>query len=297
MAGASAGSAASMVSQAGKRPTAFEADHEPDNLGARIASALVLGPAAVASAVAGGPWIAGAAGAAVVAMSYEWARMSEPKQHIPAFTFCLAGALGAVMLASRDLAVWGMLWLVLVGAASALRRRSLIGAAETVGGVAYIGLPCIAFLWLRGHSGWGLQAILVLFGIIWSADSAAYFGGRFLGGPRLAPNISPQKTWAGLLAGCVAGGTSGAVCARIFDGQVWLWLVTGVALAAIGLGGDLFESAIKRRFGVKDASRLIPGHGGVLDRIDGLMAAVSVMALGVGVFPGLIQSLFYARGP
>lgn len=285
-----------MVSQADRRPAALDHESEPDNLGVRVASALVLGPAAIAAAVAGGPWIAGAAGAAVVAMSYEWARMSEPQRLPTAFGFALAGALGAVMLSSRGLTGWALLWLCLAAAASACRRRTWLGVLETAGGVLYIGLPPIAFLWLRGHAEWGLQGVLVLFGIIWSADSFAYFGGRFIGGPKLMPSISPQKTWVGLLAGCIAGGTAGAVCASLFDGPLWLWLVIGVALAAVGLGGDLFESAVKRRFGVKDASRLIPGHGGVLDRIDGLMAAVCALALWDRLFPTLVEELFQSRG-
>jgi len=280
-----------MVSQADRSAPALEQESEPDDLGARIASALVLGPLAVAAAVAGGPWIAGAAGAAVVAMSYEWARMSEPQRLSVAFALALAGALGAVMLASRGAALWAVAWLGLAAAASALRRRSLIGALETGGGVLYVGLPCIAFLWLRSNADWGLAGVLCMFAIIWSADSAAYFGGRFIGGPKLAPQISPQKTWIGLGAGCLAGGIVGAICARVFDAPLTLWLAVGVVLAAVGLGGDLFESALKRRFGVKDASRLIPGHGGVLDRIDGLMAAVCAVALADLAFPRLSQVL------
>lgn len=265
---------------------------EFDDLGARILSALVLAPGAIAASIAGGPWIAGAAGAAVVAMAYEWARMSEPRSQPPAFALGLVGALGAVMLASRGLPGWALGWLVCWAALSAARRRSLTGAAETAFGVLYIGAPAVAFLWLRSRPGWGLDGVLALFAVIWSADSAAYFGGRVLGGPKLMPRTSPQKTWSGLVAGCAAGAGAGVLCASLFDGPVFLWLVVGASVAALGLGGDLFESALKRRFGVKDASRLIPGHGGVLDRIDGLMAAVTAFALAAHLAPGLHLELF-----
>lgn len=273
------------------------AQAETDDIGARIASALVLGPAAVAAAVAGGPWIAGAAGAAVVAMTYEWARMSEPRALATAFAFALTGALGAVMLASRGLPGWAVIWLGLVAMASAARRKGWRGALETGGGVLYVGVPCIALLWLRGDEAWGLRGVLALFAVIWSADTFAYFGGRFLGGPKLMPEISPHKTWAGLLAGSAAGGAAGALCASWFDAPLLLWLGVGMVLAAIGLGGDLFESALKRRFGVKDASRLIPGHGGVLDRVDGLMAAVSALALLEIFAPAAAGNLFPSGGP
>lgn len=265
-----------------------------EDLGARIASALVLGPAAAASAVTGGPWIAGAAGAAAVAMSYEWGRMSEPKSVGPAFAFSLIGVLGAIMLASRGRPEWALAWLVLIGALSALRRPHWTGRAETSLGVLYLGAPCVALLWVRAHPGHGLEATLALFGIIWAADSAAYFGGRLFGGPKLLPQISPNKTWSGLALGVSAGGGVAAVCASVFDGPVGLWLGVGVALALIGLGGDVLESLLKRRFGVKDASRLIPGHGGVLDRIDGLMAASVAAAVGFHLAPRAVSALFGA---
>jgi phosphatidate cytidylyltransferase len=284
--------AAWLVSPGADLSAARASGPEFDDLGARILSALVLGSAAIAAALAGGPWIAGAAGAAVVAMAYEWARMSEPRALSAAFAMTLAGALGGVMLASRGLPGWALGWLAAWALLSAARRRSWVGAIESAFGVLYIGAPAVAFLWLRGQPGWGLEGALTLFGVIWSADSAAYFGGRILGGPKLMPRTSPQKTWSGLAAGTAAGAAAGAICANLFDGPMFLWLGVGACLAALGLGGDLFESALKRRFGVKDASRLIPGHGGVLDRIDGLMAAVTVFSLAAHLAPSLRLELF-----
>lgn len=256
-----------------------------EDLGARVGSALVLAPAALIASIAGGAWAAGAAGAAATAMSYEWARMSAPDAMRLPLALTLLGALGAIMLTSWHLPLWAMAWLGLWAMIAGLRARFWVRALEAAGGVVYVGLPCIAFLWLRADGAWGWRAIASLLVIIWSADSAAYFSGRVFGGPKLLPSASPHKTWAGAAAAVLAGAAAGAACAQLFDAAIWLWLGGGAGLAAIGLGGDLFESALKRRFGVKDASRLIPGHGGVLDRVDGLMAAVCVMALGCALFP------------
>lgn len=262
-----------------------------EDLGPRLVSALVLIPAAIGACLAGGPWLAGAAGAAVVAMSYEYARMSEPAAIMPAFVFCLIAALGGVMAQSWGATEIAFGWLVLFAVASACRRRNAIGAVETAGGALYVGAPCILFLYLRALPIGGLQAVLGLFIVIWSADVAAYFAGRLIGGPKLLPRLSPGKTWAGTIAGVVAGVAGGAGCARLFHAPLATWIAVGGALALVGLGGDLFESFLKRRFGVKDASRLIPGHGGVLDRLDAMMAATTAAAFVAALAPSFIATL------
>jgi phosphatidate cytidylyltransferase len=119
--------------------------------------------------------------------------------------------------------------------------------------------------------------------IVWSADTLAYFAGRVIGGPKLAPSISPNKTWAGL-AGAMAGAAiASAVCAAAFGLPAVIWLaLLGAALAVVEQGGDLFKSAWKRHFGVKDSGRLIPGHGGIIDRVDGMLA-VAAIAAAIGV--------------
>lgn len=267
------------------------AESKLDDLGPRLASAAVLIALGLTVAVLGGPWIAGATGAAVVTMSYEWTRMSEPKSLWAAFGFCLVGALGAVMAASWSLYPLAFIWMTVCGAASALRRRTLAGVLETAGGVIYIAAPCVLFLSLRAHDPGGLQIILGLFAIIWAADGAAYFGGKLIGGPKLVPYLSPAKTWAGFASGTIAGMASAAIFAIVINGPIASWSFTGAVLALIGLFGDLFESLLKRRFGVKDASRVIPGHGGVLDRIDGLMAATVTTAAVIAIWPGVAVHL------
>lgn len=269
---------------------ATERSRDWSDLGARIASAAILAPAGVAAAWFGGPWMAAACGAAVVAMSYEWARMSEPKAVTPAFLFCLAGSLGAVMFASWRMLDWGMGWLALCGALSAVRRRSFAGVIETMGGVLYIGAPPAIFVWLRYFGDEGLRIVLALFVIIWSADVFAYFGGKIIGGPKVAEGLSPKKTWSGICTGALAGAAAGFGCGVFFgvaDVLRYVWIGIGAGIAFTGLMGDLFESFLKRRFGVKDASRIIPGHGGVLDRIDGLMAATLLIGAILTAMPRL----------
>lgn len=166
----------------------------------------------------------------------------------------------------------------------------------------YIGLPFLSMLWLRLESGpYGLALFLFLLLAIWATDIGAYAAGKSIGGPKLAPRISPKKTWAGLIGGMAASATLGGLFGAAQSGD-WLpgWLVPpaatdvphdvsvaaiaayaaiGAVLAVAGQAGDLFESYMKRRVDVKDSSRLIPGHGGVLDRIDGLMFAAPLYAL------------------
>jgi phosphatidate cytidylyltransferase len=273
-------------------PESDAARTSADDLGARILSAIALIPLALGAAYAGGPWLAAAAGGAIVAMTYEWARMSEPGALSAAWALGLIAALGGVMLASHAFFFWAFGWVCAWAVASALRRRSLSGAAETAFGALYVGAPCVAFLWLRAQGEYGLSYIITLFVIIWSADVAAYFSGRLLRGPLLWPALSPQKTWAGIGGGLTAGAVAGAGLALAFRGPGPPWIGAGVALAACGLGGDLFESALKRRFGVKDASRLIPGHGGVLDRLDGMIVATCVASLTLALAPALAPALF-----
>jgi phosphatidate cytidylyltransferase len=268
------------------------------DLGARAASGLVLASAGLAAAWFGGPWLAAACGAAVVVMSYEWARMSEPDAIWPAFGFVLAGSLGAVMLASWHRLDLGAAWLVLCALASAARRRSLPRILETAGGALYIGLPVAIFMWLRGLGDEGLKSMLGLFAMIWSADIFAYFGGKLIGGPKVAEGLSPKKTWSGIAAGTLAGALAGWGCGLAFQTAPEFrlpWLAIGALIAFTGLMGDLFESLLKRRFGVKDASRVIPGHGGVLDRIDGLMAATLLVGAALALFPDLAATLTRAR--
>lgn len=146
-------------------------------------------------------------------------------------------------------------------------------------GALYIGLPCLALVWLRGDPDHGALTVWWLLLVVWATDIGAYAFGRLIGGPLLMPRVSPKKTWAGLLGGMLCAALVGLAVAwaEQLSGLVWVGIVSAV-LAVVAQAGDLLESWVKRRWGVKDSSNIIPGHGGVLDRVDGLLTAAIVVA-------------------
>lgn len=146
-------------------------------------------------------------------------------------------------------------------------------------GLFYVCLPTISLLYLRSDAKYGFEAVLCLFLIVWATDTAAYFAGRYFGGKKLAPAISPGKTWSGAIGGTFAGLLTGALVAISMNSEPVILALIGLLLSVIAQAGDLAESAIKRHFGVKDSSNLIPGHGGVLDRLDGIVTASVAAAL------------------
>lgn len=145
-------------------------------------------------------------------------------------------------------------------------------------GILYVGLPVLALLMLRERAEQGLLLTFWAMALVWACDTGAYFAGRAIGGPKLAPRISPNKTWAGFIGGVIAGTAFAFLLVHLFDLPVALAFATPL-LGAVSQAGDLYESHLKRRAGVKDSSNLLPGHGGVLDRLDGLVFAAPVAAL------------------
>ena len=159
-------------------------------------------------------------------------------------------------------------------------RRPALGA-----GVLYVGLPVFSLLLIREQPN-GLVLALWAMALVWACDSGAFFTGRTFGGPKLAPSISPAKTWSGLLGGVVLATLLAAVMEAFYDLPLRLTIATPF-LAVLAQGGDLFESALKRRAGVKDSGNVLPGHGGVLDRLDGVVPVAPIAALLV-IAPRLI---------
>ena len=183
----------------------------------------------------------------------------------------------------------GYLFAALVAAAACIMlfewRRIVAGWGPgwQVSGFVYALVPALALLWIRerfmvaGQSA-GLELLIWVFIVTWSVDIGAYFAGRTFGGPKLAPAISPNKTWSGLIGGVVAAAIGGGVWAQTVALPIaTYWLAPLMAVAA--QGGDLFESWLKRRAGVKDSGTWLPGHGGALDRLDGLVVVATLTAL------------------
>ena len=191
----------------------------------------------------------------------------------------IAVALGAAVLG-------GYVFAVLVAAAAAMifvewtRMVRGWGLGWQLGGFAYALLPALALLWIRERAPHDLMLLLWVFIVTWSTDIGAYFAGRAIGGPKLAPMISPNKTWAGLIGGMIAAALLGGYWANFTSlSPKLLWLAPLFAVGA--QAGDLFESGLKRRAGVKDSGTILPGHGGVMDRLDGLVVVASLTALAV----------------
>lgn len=252
-------------------------------LAVRIAAALVLIPIALLDVWAGGVWFE--LGIAMIAaiMAAEWCRIVHRGAQIQ-FALHAMAAIGAILVVSRSGAMTALQVIAACWAMSLVLEvlRSKSGSRWAWWGVPYIALPGLALILIRQSPEFGLLTVLWLFAIVWSADTFAYVFGRLIGGPKLAPSISPNKTWAGLV-GAVGGGIAASALVGWYAGLPTLWplFVAGALLAVLEQLGDLFESAAKRRFGVKDSGRIIPGHGGVLDRVDGLMfAAVAAAAFG-----------------
>lgn len=244
------------------------------DLGPRVAAGLVLGAVTLAAMALGGWWGAALLALAAGVMAWELRGIVGAGQG-PAGLLMAGAAALSVLVTEASLMRWGALVLLL----AALLLLALDGArrAWTAGGLLVIGLAMCSVEGLRSDPLYGFEAVLWLFAVVIASDVGGYFGGRLLGGPRLWPRVSPGKTWSGALAGTGLAALAGALFSRWTTGTYVGEVVTvSAALALVAQAGDLAESALKRRFGVKDASRLIPGHGGALDRLDGLMAAALV---------------------
>jgi len=250
------------------------------DLGIRTLSSAILIPAVLVDVWLGDAWFHLLVALLGVMMAHEWTNIVHERSSSQFALHAAAALCGAFLPLSHGwhmaLGVIAVIWVLSLLLALAQHRRLSLWV---VSGVAYIGLPAMAFVILRGENEAGMLAMMWLFAVVWAADICAYFAGRVIGGPKLAPRISPKKTWAGLwgaIAGAAAVGAAVAYGAGLAD-VILLGLLGGV-LAVVEQMGDLFESALKRHYGVKDSGRLIPGHGGVLDRVDGLVAASLVLA-------------------
>ena len=216
------------------------------------------------------------------AAAVEWSRMVAPElKRIGDLAGCAAPVLAGVatMAAGPGVAVAGVTvaGLALAGAFAVLRGR---GAAMAAFVYPYIGGAIIALIWLRGLADTGLGLVYWLFFAVWATDVGGYAAGRIIGGPKLAPTVSPNKTWAGVAGGVICAVCFAAAIALLFAASRPIFgLVMAVVVSLVAQLGDLFESGMKRHYGVKNSGQLIPGHGGVLDRIDGLLAAAPFLAL------------------
>lgn len=281
------GGASSPQSHADKPPEAKKSGGFAD-LGPRVASAVVLVALAVGALVVGGDlfvvfWLT-----AAFAINWEWQGLIGGKRRLARVAIGGGAAAAAAALAHGGATLAGLAVLpcaaALVGAMGG-RGMGLWAAS----GVIYAGSLVVAVSVLRDSTEAGLLSIAWLFAVVWGTDVFAYFGGRLIGGPKLWPRVSAGKTWSGTVTGALSGALLGLAAAHLAAPGAFKSLpvfLVSVAASAMAQIGDLAESSIKRRFGVKDSSHLIPGHGGVMDRLDGFIFA-SVFAALLGAAHGL----------
>lgn len=253
----------------------------------RLLSAAIMLPVALLCAWAGSPVFDVAVAGIALIMAWEWQAMVQPGHRLPGWASGFAAALAAVV--AVPLPEYALAVALLAPLPVFLLARGRDGAGWAALGAVYVALPAFALVWLREAGGMG-TLLWILF-IVWATDTGGYVFGRRIGGPKLAPRISPKKTWAGLLGGAFSAALVGVATAFLVNPEALpaLILFSGL-LAVVEQISDLTESYVKRRFGVKDSGHIIPGHGGVLDRVDGLVLTAPLVALAVYLAEGGIAA-------
>ena len=260
-----------------KATPAAMAEQGSRNLLVRVAAALVLAPVAIAIAYAGGwPW-AVLVTLAAIGLYVEWLTIiGVAREARIAGSGAVALAIAGVCLATTQIDAALVVLALGLAAIALLSPRQRIWATA---GYCYAAAAEIASVLVRLDQVYGFVALILILLVVWVTDIGGYFAGRGLGGPKLWPRVSPKKTWAGAIGGFAASLAVSGGFAAFGLGRPGSFLLLGAALSVVSQAGDLFESAVKRRFGVKDSSHIIPGHGGLLDRLDGYVAAVVIAAI------------------
>lgn len=268
------------------RAPAAAGDSGTRNLVTRAVTALVLAPLAIGILYAGGWFWTVLVTAVSVGIFIEWLMIVGARDNLRV----LGAGVGALAITGLCLGFerydgalpFALLGLVVVGYLGGEQRR------WTASGYFYAAAALLASVLVRADAEWGFAALMLVLLVVWAADIGGYFAGRTLGGPKLWPRVSPKKTWAGAIGGFVLGLCVASGFAVLGYGNWGPLLALAALLSVVSQLGDLFESAVKRQFGVKDSSQIIPGHGGLMDRLDGYVAAVVAAAL-FGVARGGIE--------
>ncbi|HZE54154.1 MAG TPA: phosphatidate cytidylyltransferase [Bradyrhizobium sp.] len=242
----------------------------------RVATAVVLAPLAIAVAYAGGWLWAALVTLTAIGLYFEWLMVVGARTPRLVMAGAAALAIGGLLLAAGRIDASILVLIVgLAGVMVVSPERRL----WTATGFGYAAAAEVASVLVRHDQAHGFVALILILLVVWVTDIGGYFAGRGIGGPKLWPRVSPKKTWAGAIGGFAASLAVVAGFAAIGLGKTGPMLLLGAVLSVASQLGDLFESAVKRRFGVKDSSHIIPGHGGLLDRLDGFVAAIVLAAI------------------
>ncbi len=242
----------------------------------RVAAALVLAPLAIGFAYAGGWLWTALATLGAIGLYVEWLTIVGARTSRATAAGVVALALVGLFLATGWIEAS---FLVLVVGLAGVMSFSPDRRGWTTAGFAYAAVAETASVLVRLDQACGFVALILILLVVWMTDMGGYFAGRGIGGPKLWPRVSPKKTWAGAIGGFMASLAVAAGFAAFGLGKTGPVLLLGGVLSIASQLGDLFESAVKRRFGVKDSSHIIPGHGGLLDRLDGFVAAIVLAAI------------------
>ena len=243
----------------------------------RVAVGVPLIAIAVGLVWQGGWWFTALVAVGVLLIFAEWAVMHGiPRSWRLIGLAVLAACCFATRYGELLPALYGLLAAALLLGLLA-RTFKVCDAKWMAGGLLYAGLPAIALIWLRDQPQ-GLGFVLWVLTLVWATDIFAYFAGRAIGGPKIAPKISPKKTWAGLVGGVIGAMIVGGLVADWVGFPAPLFATFSGGLAVVSQAGDFFESWLKRRVGVKDSGTLLPGHGGIMDRVDGLVPVAVIVA-------------------
>ena len=262
------------------------------NLQQRIVSGVVMIAIALALTYAGPVPFAALLLAVALVMCWEWGHLVRATSADLAFCIHATAVVTALGLAVTGQPALGCIAILIGAVLVAILSRNQHAVLSALG-VPYVALPAMALVWLRQDELLGFAAVIFVFLTVWTTDTMAYVFGRSIGGAKLWPSVSPNKTWAGFIGGVGSSAAISAAYATAIPGASVLRLCAiGLALGVIAQAGDLAESALKRALGVKDASSIIPGHGGVMDRMDGVVTAAIAAALlaiaGQAVSPALM---------
>jgi len=261
------------------------------NLGVRFFSAVFLIGLCTAPFYFGGNVWAVLVALLGARLTYEWVRMSDPGPTRLAYIIPIIGLIAAIGYLSQSLFSFSLISLALAAALAAIERARRGGLLWAGLGYLYIVVPCLAIIALRGNeigfNTTGFKQLLFVILVVAAADVGAYFGGSFFKGPKLSPRLSPNKTWSGVFSGMALAVLSAVVYGKIIGLSIGLAVLLAIPVVIFSVLGDLLESGLKRTLNVKDTGSLMPGHGGLLDRLDSLMLSVVCVAVILHFVPGI----------